>query len=88
MQRAWRTLGVSHRVGPDNRTLKREGYGVANKSLNNFAARLGIIGELLGFLWQRRLWWLIPMVVVIVVFGVLLIFAQGSAVAPFIYTLF
>ncbi|MCS7259404.1 MAG: DUF5989 family protein [Anaerolineae bacterium] len=50
--------------------------------------RFGIIGELLQFLWQRKLWWLIPMVVVIVLFGMLLVFAQGSAVAPFIYTLF
>lgn len=61
---------------------------MARKSANNFAARLGIIGELLSFLWQRKLWWLIPMVLVIVVFGALLVFAQGSAVAPFIYTLF
>jgi hypothetical protein len=50
--------------------------------------RMGIVGELLSFLWQRKLWWLIPMILVIVLFGVLLIFAQGSAVAPFIYTLF
>jgi len=49
---------------------------------------MGILGELLSFLWQRKLWWLSPMMLVIVLFGVLLIFAQGSAVAPFIYTLF
>jgi hypothetical protein len=50
--------------------------------------RIGIVGELLAFLWQRKLWWLMPMIVVIILFAVLLIFAQGSAVAPFIYTLF
>jgi hypothetical protein len=50
--------------------------------------RAGIIGELFQFLWRRKLWWLIPMIVVIVLFGALLVFAQGSAVAPFIYTLF
>lgn len=61
---------------------------MAQRSVNNVTARLGIIGELLSFLWQRKLWWLIPMVLVIVIFGALLIFAQGSAVAPFIYTLF
>jgi NAD/NADP transhydrogenase beta subunit len=61
---------------------------MSEKPLVNVSARLGIVGELLGFLWQRKLWWLIPMIVVIVLFGVLLIFAQGSAVAPFIYTLF
>jgi hypothetical protein len=52
------------------------------------ASRLGIMGELLAFLWERKLWWLIPMVTVLLLFGVLLIFAQSSAIAPFIYTLF
>jgi hypothetical protein len=50
--------------------------------------RLGIVGELFVFLWRRKLWWLIPMVAVLILFGLLLIFAQASAVAPFIYTLF
>ncbi len=53
-----------------------------------FLVRLGILGELLRFLWKRKLWWLIPMIVLLVLFAVLLVFAQGSAVAPFIYTLF
>ena len=53
-----------------------------------FLTRLGIIGELLRFLWQQKLWWLIPMIVVLLLFVVLLVFAQGSAVGPFIYTLF
>lgn len=50
--------------------------------------KLGIMGELLQFLWQQKLWWLIPMVVVLLAFGLLLVLAQGSAIAPFIYTLF
>jgi Family of unknown function (DUF5989) len=50
--------------------------------------RLGIAGELLHFLWQRKLWWLIPMVVVLLVFGGLMVTAQSSALGPFIYTLF
>jgi hypothetical protein len=53
-----------------------------------FLVRLGILGELFRFLWKRRLWWLIPLIVVLVLFVVLLVFAQGSALAPFIYTLF
>ena len=61
---------------------------MADKPKGGVGTQLGIVGELLSFLWQRKLWWLIPMIVVIVLFGVLLIFAQGSAVAPFIYTLF
>jgi len=51
-------------------------------------SRFSIFRELLVFLWQRKLWWLIPMIIVLVLFGLLLIFAQSSAVAPFIYTLF
>ena len=61
---------------------------MAKEMQGSILTRLGIIGELIAFLWQRKLWWLIPMILVIVLFGVLLIFAQGSAIAPFIYTLF
>lgn len=49
---------------------------------------LGIVAEFLTFLWQRKLWWLIPMVVVLMVFALLLVFASASGVGPFIYTLF
>ena len=48
----------------------------------------GVVGEVLRFLWERKLWWLIPMVTVLLLFGLLLIFASSSGVAPFIYTLF
>jgi hypothetical protein len=57
-------------------------------ALRTMTERIGIMGELLVFLWERKLWWLIPMVSVLLLFGVLLIFAQSSAIAPFIYTLF
>ena len=50
--------------------------------------RFGIAGELLQFLWARKLWWLIPMVLVLLVFGGLMVTAQSSALGPFIYTLF
>ena len=56
--------------------------------MRELASKLGIAIELLGFLWRRKVWWLIPMVVVLLVFGLLMIFAQTSALAPFIYTLF
>lgn len=56
--------------------------------LRTAAARLGIVGELFGFLWKQKLWWLMPMVIVLVLFGLLLAFAQASGIAPFIYTLF
>jgi uncharacterized protein DUF5989 len=48
----------------------------------------GVVGEIIQFLWARKLWWLIPMVTVLLLFGLLLIFASSSGVAPFIYTLF
>lgn len=51
-------------------------------------AKIGIAGELLMFLWERKLWWLVPMVTVLLIFGMIMVFAQGSALAPFIYTLF
>ena len=54
----------------------------------NMSSNMGIVGEFLKFLWERKMWWLIPMVVVLLVFGFLLIFASASGVGPFIYTLF
>ena len=56
--------------------------------VKNSRLRASIMGELFGFLWERKLWWMIPMVSVLLFFGAIMIFAQGSAVAPFIYTLF
>lgn len=50
--------------------------------------RMGIMGEFFGFLWRQKLWWMIPMFAVIFIFGLLLVFGQSSAIAPFIYTLF
>ncbi|MFQ5400515.1 MAG: DUF5989 family protein [Anaerolineae bacterium] len=51
-------------------------------------SNLGVVRELLAFLWARKLWWLIPMVTVLLLFGLMLIFASTSGLAPFIYTLF
>ncbi|MGD0351627.1 MAG: DUF5989 family protein [Verrucomicrobiota bacterium] len=50
--------------------------------------RLGIIKEFWQFLRERKRWWLAPIVVFLLLLGVLLIFAKGSALAPFIYSLF
>ncbi|MBU1262913.1 hypothetical protein KKG61_00220 [bacterium] len=58
------------------------------KIIRTLLSNLKIGSELLFFLWKQRLWWLIPMVLVLLLFGFLLIFAQSTAVAPFIYTLF
>lgn len=53
-----------------------------------FGWKVSAVSELLGFLWSQKLWWLTPMVIILVLVGMLLVFAQGSAIAPFIYTLF
>ncbi len=54
----------------------------------NLVNNMGIVGEFLKFLWARRLWWLIPMVVVLLLFGFLYMFTLVSGIGPFIYTLF
>ena len=56
--------------------------------LRSMASNFSVVGELLSFLWKRKLWWLIPMVAVLLLFGLLLIFASTSGIGPFIYTLF
>ena len=56
--------------------------------MGKWTARVGIFKELIGYLWEQKLWWMVPMVVVLVLFGLLMIFAQTSPLAPFIYTLF
>ena len=56
--------------------------------IRSMTSNFGVVGELLSFLWKRKLWWLVPMVAVLLLFGLLLIFASASGVGPFIYTLF
>ncbi len=47
-----------------------------------------LIKELWAFLRVRKKWWLLPILMVLFLVGTLLVFAQGSALAPFIYTIF
>jgi drug/metabolite transporter superfamily protein YnfA len=54
----------------------------------NMVTNLGVVGEFLKFLWARKLWWMIPMVVVLLLFAFLLVFAVSNPLGPFIYTLF
>ena len=49
---------------------------------------IGLMGELWMLMRERKKLWLLPVIVVLVLIGSLLIFAQGSALAPFIYTIF
>lgn len=58
------------------------------KHIKSFFGKLGLFGELLSYLWNQKLWWMIPMVLVLVTFGLLLIVAQGTAIIHFVYPLF
>ena len=58
------------------------------RSSESSREKLGIIGELWSFMKVRKKWWLGPIVIMLALLGLLVVFTQGSAVAPFIYTLF
>jgi hypothetical protein len=49
---------------------------------------LSLLKELMAYMTARRKWWLAPVILMLVIVGGLLVLAQGSAIAPFIYTVF
>ena len=49
---------------------------------------MSFVREFCQFLWFRKKFWLLPIMVMLLLFGVLLVLTQGTALAPFIYTLF
>ena len=49
---------------------------------------LSFLKELIAFMRARKKYWMVPIIVMMVILGGLIVFAQGSAIAPFIYTLF
>lgn len=49
---------------------------------------MSLLKELWAFMRVRKKWWLAPIVLIMLAVGALLVFAQGSALAPFIYTIF
>lgn len=51
-------------------------------------SKVSIMKELWSFLRIRKKWWLAPIVIFLILLGALIIFTQGSALAPFIYALF
>jgi hypothetical protein len=69
--------GLTTRVGPGDSSR-----GMPHPAQPSFAR------ELWDFLRVRKKWWLGPIVLVLVLFGALVVLTQGSAVAPFIYTIF
>jgi competence protein ComGC len=50
--------------------------------------KLSILKEIWDFIKHRKRYWLVPIIIILVLVGLLLILSEGSAIAPFIYTLF
>lgn len=51
-------------------------------------SKLQVLKDFWGFLNERKKWWLAPILIVLLLLGLLIIFTETSALAPFIYTLF
>lgn len=49
---------------------------------------MDFLKDMWGFLRQRKKFWLLPLITILLAFGILIVLASGSAIAPFIYTLF
>lgn len=69
--------------GTEVRTEKKK-----SSTIGDFFARLGVLGELMGFLWRRKLYWMIPLVAFLILFAVVIILASTGPGGAFIYTLF
>ena len=52
------------------------------------AKNRSLLGQMWGFLRERKAYWLIPLIIMLVIVGLLIIFAQSSPISPFIYALF
>lgn len=53
-----------------------------------FMGKLAIFKELWLFMKARKKWWLVPIIVLLILLGILIVFTESSALAPFIYALF
>lgn len=51
-------------------------------------SKISMVGDFWGFLRHNKKWWLSPIITILLVLGALLVFAGGSALAPFIYSIF
>ena len=56
--------------------------------VREIADKFEIAGELLTFFWDQKMWWMIPLVGVLLFFGLLIVVGSATGVGPFIYTLF
>lgn len=59
-----------------------------SSGLDDFFMRMGVLGELLAFFWRRKMYWLIPMIITLLLFAVIIILGSNPVTSPFIYSLF
>jgi hypothetical protein len=69
-------------------TTKAKRNEEAPSALQDFFMRMGVLGELLAFLWKRKLYWMLPMVITLLVFALLIMLGSSTPAGTFIYTLF
>ena len=58
------------------------------KIIRDIGGKFSIAAELISFLWHRKMWWMIPIVTVLLFFGLITVIGSATGVGPFIYTLF
>jgi hypothetical protein len=62
---------------------------LAGQKMPDFLMKMGTLGELLNFFWGRRMYWVLPMLIALILFAIFILFSAGSStMAPFIYVLF
>ncbi|MEO8607487.1 MAG: DUF5989 family protein [Chloroflexota bacterium] len=62
---------------------------LAGQKMPEFLMKMGTLGELLNFFWGRRMYWVLPMLIALILFAMFILFSAGSStMAPFIYVLF
>jgi hypothetical protein len=53
--------------------------------MRDMLSRLGVWGELLGFLWRRKLYWMLPLIIALTLIVVFVLLASNPITAPFVY---
>lgn len=56
--------------------------------MNKLKGVISLTKEFLSFMWERKLWWLLPIIITLLLLSALIFLTEGTAVAPFIYTIF
>lgn len=69
-------------------TTQEKQKNTESGGMNDFLMRMGVLGELLAFFWRRKLYWLIPMIVTLLLFAVIIVIGNSGVGGAFIYTLF